>query len=265
MPFSYRRTAVARDVALLASVPALLVALHVLVPFSGRAALALRYESPVPISFLTAAYVHADTTHLVDNLVGYVTVAAFAYGLCLQACKRRWFHVAAPGLFVVAPVVVNVASYLLVARLAPGVVATGLGFSGVVSAFGGFVLVAILVYLRTRHSSDTVVSVGLLLALGLLLELDAIYAGGLRPVPAALALVGIGVVAYGLRDARTDAGARADALVVVLVGVTLAVVVANLFPRDAVVGAAVVNVFAHAVGFLCGVGVALVSLSATRE
>lgn len=262
MRFGHRRRTIARDVALLASVPALLAAIHFLIPLEGRAALAMRYGAAAPTSLLTAAYVHANTTHLLDNVLGYCIVAAFAYGLCLQAGERRWFRATAPFLFVVVPVVVNAGSYLLVVSRRPDVAATGMGFSGVVSGFGGFVLVAVLVYLRTRYPRDVVVSAGLLLSLLVFLELDAIYAGGLRALPVGLALVGVGVAAYGLRNARVDG---ADAAVVALVGVALAVFLANLFPRSAVRGDAVVNVFAHAVGFGLGVGVATLTLRFTAR
>lgn len=266
MRFGYRPRTIASDIALLAAVPALLAAIHVLLPVEARAALAMHYGRAEPTSLLTAAYVHADATHLLDNVLGYCIGAAFAYGLCLQAGKRRWFRATALSLFVVVPVAVNLGSYALVAWRHPDVAATGLGFSGVVSGFGGFVVVAVLVYLRTRYRRDVVVSVGLLLALLVFLELDVIYAGDVRALPVGLALAGVGVAAYGLRNVRVDdPDVRSDAVVVALVAVALAVFLANLFPRTAVRDGAVVNVFAHAIGFALGAGLAVVTLWLTAD
>ena len=268
----YRREAVARDAAAALGVVAALLAVHYLLPEAVTEAFVFRHARPVPYTLLTAAYVHASDAHLFGNLTGYLTGCLMAYVLCLQAGRRRWFRRTFAALVVVLPVLVNAANYAAFALAFPWLEPVSRGFSGVTAGFGGFVLVAFLDYLAARYDRFTALLASLVLVSGLLAEVHFIYAGRVSaPVWAALCLGVAALVAWdahvrGWRVPRTRRGfARAaDAVVPAsLVVVTLAYFVYALFPADVVTHGRIVNVFAHAAGFV--LGGALAAVTRTRD
>jgi hypothetical protein len=256
--------AVTLDLALVAAVPALLVAVHVLLPSGAGDRLAFRHGVLAPPTFLTGAYVHLDDAHLRGNLIGYAIAALYAYGLALQSDRRRWFRVTFLALLLVLPIPVHAASYLVFDAFAPALDPVSRGFSGVVGGFVGFLFVAFVGFVRSRYGRRRAVAAGAMVALLLLLEVDAIYRG-LRPPTVVLVLAGGAVVAAATRHARIDAAPpRApprpvgDAFVALLVVVVLTALVYNLFPPpDSIVtDGGVTGVFAHAAGVVGGGGLA---------
>ncbi|MFB6161035.1 MAG: hypothetical protein ABEJ61_07640 [Haloferacaceae archaeon] len=256
--------AVALDLALVAAVPAVLVAVHLLLSPGVRDRLAFRHGVLAPATLLTGAYVHVDDAHLWGNLTGYGIAALYAYGLALQADRRRWFRVTFLALLVVLPPPVHAASYLAFDALAPAFDPVSRGFSGVVGGFVGFVFVAFVGFVRSRYGRRRAVAAGAVVALVLLLEVDAIY-GGLRPLAVALALSGAVVVAAATRGERAvavtpprPANPAGDAFVALLVVLVLAALVANLFPPPGALVTAdgMTGVVAHAAGVFGGVGLA---------
>lgn len=252
----------ALDALLLLAVPAVLLAVHYLAPAPLRARLALRHAAPTPASLLTSAYVHADDAHLLGNLAGYAIGALYAYGLCLQTRRRPWFRRTFLALVLLLPVPVNAASIAAFSLRYPGIEPVSRGFSGVVGGFAGFVLVALVGFLRQRHGSRVARGVGVAVVLLLLLQVDYVYAGRLRLAPAGLVLAGLLLLGYGIAGpGRATPGpldrvrdAPGDWVVVALVAVVLAVLVANLFPPPAslVSGGGFTDVFAHATGLVLG-------------
>lgn len=250
---------VALDLGLVAAVPVVLVAVHLLLPPGARDRLAFRHGVLAPATFLTGAYVHVDDAHLWGNLTGYAVAALYAYGLALQTGRRRWFRVTFLALLVVLPAPVHAASYLAFDALAPAFDPVSRGFSGVVGGFVGFVFVAFVGFVRSRYGRQRAVAAGAVVALLLLLEVDAIYRG-LRPPTVALVLAGTVVVAAVLRRERTAVTPRrsprpvGDAFVALLVVAVLAALVSNLFPPpDALVTAdGMTGVFAHTAGVFGG-------------
>jgi hypothetical protein len=241
----HRPRQVALDAVLLAAVPVLLAVVHHGVPLGVRRDLAFDHAAPAAHAYLTSAYVHADAAHLHGNLIGYGLVATYAYLLCLQAGRRRWFHATYAAFLLVLPVV--------------GLVSQG--FSGVAAGFGGFLVVALVAYLRDAYGHGVGVGVGQAAVLLLLLQVDTTYAGRVRPVTAGLALAGVALVAgwYAREhDLSIPAGAVArrrlavDAFEVAVVVGVLWLQVAMLFPADPVSDGAFVGVIAHAAGFVLG-------------
>jgi membrane associated rhomboid family serine protease len=253
--------AVATDLALVAVVPAVLVGVHLFLPPGVRDGLAFRHGVLAPSTFLTGAYVHLDDAHLWGNLTGYAIASLYAYGLAVQAGRRRWFRVTFLALVVVLPVPVHAASALAFDAVAPHLDPVSRGFSGVVGGFVGFVFVAFVGFVRSRYGRRRAVAAGAAVAILLLLEVDAIYRGVRRPT-VALALVGAVVIAATAR--RTAAGSTTprepahpvgDGLVALLVVAVLAALVYNLFPPPGalVTDGGVTGVVAHAAGVLGGV------------
>jgi hypothetical protein len=257
----HRPRQVALDAVLLAAVPVLLAVVHHGVPLGVRRDLAFDHAAPAAHAYLTSAYVHADAAHLHGNLIGYGLVATYAYLLCLQAGRRRWFHATYAAFLLVLPVFVNLVDAAAFAVLFGGVGLVSQGFSGVAAGFGGFLVVALVAYLRDAYGHGVGVGVGQAAVLLLLLQVDTTYAGRVRPVTAGLALAGIALVAgwYAREhDLSVPAGSVArrrlavDAFEVAVVVGVLWLQIAMLFPADPVSDGAFVGVIAHAAGFVLG-------------
>lgn len=247
------------DVGIVLAVPLALLAIHHLVPAGVQATLAFDHAAFNVHALLTATYVHASDAHLRSNLVGYLLAALYTLVLCHAAGERAWFRRTLVFLLVVVPVFVNLGSYAVFRTLSPAAEPVSRGFSGVVAAFGGFLLVALAVYVRKRYSPAAGRAAGLGTFLLLLAEVDVVYAGGLRPLVALL--VGAGLLLLAASLLRTgevglgppvDRAVLLDGVAVALVVAVLSVVVLNLFPADIVRDGALTNIFAHALGFVFG-------------
>lgn len=252
---------VALDAALIAVFPAILVAIYFLVPRSLQIQLALDHSDLQLYTIFTSTFVHAGWNHLLNNVVGYLLAVLYAYMLCLFVDRRRWFRRTTVLLVLVLPIVVGTANYLIFATYFPQVDGLSRGFSGVVGGFGGFLLVAFAVAIKDAYDTNTAQLVGTALVLLLLLEIEFVYGGAIRPVVGTLAIAGIVLegVAYLYErnwelpsiESSSDVLAKRVAGGVLVV-VVLSYLVVNLFPAELVQGGALVNVFAHGIGFLCG-------------
>jgi hypothetical protein len=277
--FGYPRSAVAADVATIAAVGVALVAVHVLVPGAEQDHLAFDHGAFEPQTLLapggvaalvtggsqfdnlvTAAYVHADRGHLLSNLGGYVSLSLVTYLVCLQADRRRWFRRTLPLFLVVLPVAVNLTSYAVLEARFPTASPISRGFSGVVAGFGGFLLAAVAVHLRTNYARETVFFVSQFAVLLLLGELLWIYAGRVTfveggAVALGLALAVSGIVSRAREHSYGDDHYRQvgfDLLYVALVLALLVWLVYGLFPADPISHGSFTNIFAHGAGFVQG-------------
>jgi membrane associated rhomboid family serine protease len=125
------------------SVPIVLVAVFSLPP-SVRQSLVFEYTDPSLVTAFSAPFVHLSLSHLVVNVLGYVIVVAVAYLLSVASGRRRRFFVSFVTFVLVFPVLL---SYLNLAVVRP---TAGLGFSGVVMAFVGYLPLALADYLDER-------------------------------------------------------------------------------------------------------------------
>lgn len=256
-----RRT-LALDLSLLLSIPTLLAAIHFLTPPTLQEALAFDHTRFSVYTLLTAAYVHASNTHLYSNLLGYGLTATYTYALCLDVDQRQWFRRTLPIHLLALPVLVNLTSYAIFQVQYPDADPVTRGFSGVVAGIGGFLLVALYVFVKERHDGDLAWAVGLSIFLLLMQLIDLRYAGGFRPSVTGLVLLGTGLVfvQYARQGVEIPEGeARRDAVItagaVGLVGIVLGVLIWGLFPQaEALVeDGTLTNVFAHAAGFVWGI------------
>lgn len=250
------------DAVAIAGVGVALVAVHEFTTPAGRRSLALGHEVLEPSALLTAAYVHADRSHLWVNVFSYLAGAGFANYLCRLVGGRRWFWRTHLAFLVALPVLVNLTDFLLFAALFPSVGRPSLGFSGVVSGFGGFVLVIFLVLLRQVYSRDAVLFAGEFLLVVLATEVYLIYADGFSVVAVGVVLSGLFATTLALawqgyrtgyvRDRsnwRELGFYLADGAVVLFV---LTGFVVGMFPAQPVRDGTFANVFAHAAGFAWG-------------
>jgi hypothetical protein len=260
---------VALDATLLLSIPTLLAAIHFLVPTSLQQSLVFDHTRFNIYTLLTAAYVHASNTHLFSNLVGYALTAIYTYALCLFVDERKWFRRTLPIHLLALPVLVNLTSYAIFAIQYPDADPVSRGFSGVVGGLGGFLLVALYVFVKKRHDGELAYAVGLTIFLLLMQLIDLRYAGGFRLSVTGLVLLGSLLVfgQYAWRGVEIpDGEGRRDAVITVgsvgLVGVVLGVLILGLFPESEalVEGGTFTNVFAHAAGFIYGIVLTLISM-----
>lgn len=134
------------ELTILAGLPGLLIAIHVLLPESLRAEFVFTYGEPSLVSAWTAAVLHDSWSHLVSNVTWYVVVVGSMYALLAKRRCQRVFWLSAAGCVVIAPPVTKVVDQWVLLRQWDVVaeVTTASGFSGVVSAFGGMLYVVLL-------------------------------------------------------------------------------------------------------------------------
>ena len=151
------------DIALILGVPAVLVAVQ-LFPDSLRGALVLNYGSPGIVQVYTTHFVHAGFGHLAGNVAVYLIAVALIYLLHLYADARRTFYAGFALVLLVVPFPVSALDLYLVGPTAGDLPTRG--FSGLASAFVGFLPVAVFVFLRENLSEEVRVyeSMGLFLA-----------------------------------------------------------------------------------------------------
>lgn len=249
----------AGEIAALVAVPLLLAAIHLLVPDQLRLALEFDHDRFAGYTLLTGAYVHNSDAHLLGNAVGYLLASGYASMLCVAVDERRWFRRTVVVFLVGLPVLVSLSSYAVLSTRYPAASPVSRGFSGVVAGFGGFLLVALAVYLRNRHSPELGQAVGYCSFLVLLATVDVIYSGTVRLevgglVSCGLLLVGGSYVrerGLGVENVA-DVGVIRDVGGVLVVFAVLAFLIVNMFPADVVRDGSLTNVWAHAIGFLLG-------------
>lgn len=252
---------------LLAAVPILLAAIHFLVPDTFQQALAFDHTRFNGYTLLTAAYIHASNAHLYNNLIGYALAATYTYALCLTVDELTWFRRTFLVHLLTLPVLVNLTSYAIFATLYPDAEPVSRGFSGVVSGFVGFLIVALSVFVRKRHSRKIGYATGVILLLVLMQLVDLRYTGSFRPVVTGLiALASLLVLSPYFRSGIEIPGKEEQRNIglsiagIAIVGFIAAYMILKLFPEPGAIveDGALTNVFGHAAGFLWGI---LISIS----
>jgi len=252
------------EVAVILVVPLLLVAIHFLTPEGLKQALEFSHERFAIYTLFTAAYVHNGQAHLLGNVAGYLLAASYAYMLCVAVEERQWFWRTFVVFLIALPILVSLSSYLVFSTWFSSVTVVSRGFSGIVAGFGGFLLVALGVYVWKRYSPELGGVVGVSTFLVLMATIDFIYAGRIRLVVGGLAAAGIalqvGSYVWGAEVALEELDRwriAQDIGAVVLVFAVLGYIVVSMFPADIVQGGSTTNIIAHAMGFLLGVGTPL--------
>jgi hypothetical protein len=246
---------IAVEASLIFLVPLLLATIHFFAPSSIQSQLEFTHERFSVYTLLTSAYVHNSDTHLLGNITGYLIAVLYAYTLCLYADVRQWFRQSFAAILLIVPVLTALTSFAIISMQAPGATPTERGFSGVAAGFGGFLLVALGVYVGETYNRALGWDLGLAVLLLLLVEVDAIYGSGMQPLVVGLAIVGIVLmgVAY-VREHGTELnGGEAGFLVPVgltaLVIIVLSYIILTLFPANPGAGGGFTNIYAHLAGF----------------
>jgi len=254
-PESFRK-----EIGLIIALPVLLGVIHYALSGSAKQALAFSHDQFAIHTLFTAAYVHAGQGHLLNNVVGYLLATLYTYMLCVAAEERRWFWRTFVLFLLALPILVSLSSYLVFSTWFPSITVVSRGFSGVVAGFGGFLLVALAVYVQNRYSTELGTVVGVSSFLVLMAIIDFIYAGRVRLVIAALLVAGITLqIGSYLWQTDIDLGELdrrrivQDVGAVVLVFLVLGYIIVSMFPAEIAQNGNATNIIAHAMGFLLGV------------
>lgn len=249
-----------QDIALILSVPVTLILIHVLVPESVKDMMAFPYSEYDLIGLYTSAYVHTDLKHLFGNILAYLGAVAYIYWLCYQTDSQQWFRATFILFLVVLPPISTASGSLMLNAVLPDASGHTKGFSGVASGFAGFLLIAVVDYVRQRNSFILGLNLGLGLILLFLAEMHVIYSGQFDPLVMSLSTIGIvATVGYSMwtefsiSNVRDRSKKELVRLVPLIAGIVLLVLfIPGMFPGQLVQNGSFVNIFSHAAGFVWG-------------
>lgn len=251
------------DLVILSLVPAALVVVYAL-PEATKRALALEYTTPTLLTAFTNHFVHLSLSHLVVNLLGYVVVVTLVYVLSLASGRRRRFFVVFVTFLLAFPLALS-ALNLVFARPT-----TGVGFSGIVLAFVGYLPLALLGFVDRhfegpvdRLSSSWLFFAGIAFIahvtvpglVGMGLTLAAILASVLVLLPV-VEKASLTHLFEAIGRLRTPGYIELTGLALLVFGGSLLIA----FPSEVTTGAGTLNVYTHTLGFSLGFVVAYVTV-----
>lgn len=248
------------DLLLIVALPIVLLVVFVAPPETKRQ-LALDYSNPTVVTAFTSHFVHFSRDHLLTNLVGGAVVVPTGYLLSRLSGRRRQF-LAVFTCFVFAFPFLLSGLNLLFARSAVGV-----GFSGIIMAFVGYLGIALMDFVGVRYDAavDGSRSVWLFF-LGLALVTYDVSTYG-PPLALASLLASVlfvrdlveelaGQWIARVRDAVTRSGSE----LTVLGTVVFLVYPAISIPANPRTASGLVNIYSHALGFCLGYIVTYITL-----
>lgn len=222
--------------------------------------LALNYQNPAFYQFYTAAYVHATTDHLVNNIFGYALSVPPLYALYTHQDRRRQFFAAFAVIVLAVPVVANVASYLTWGVYLDLSIQYGRGLSGVVAAFVGLLLMNVLRAYDEELREENTNYAASMLGIILFATWSVMFTGLIRVLMLAMLGVVVVLVVYlswrgdfamaGLDDWGRENPRYAAILIVSTFAALLLIVVS--FPADLQNKGGFTNLVGHAAGFFSG-------------
>lgn len=181
--------------ALILSLPVLAATAQFIRPDS-TASLALNYQAPAFYQFYTAAFVHANASHLLGNVVGYLLSVVPLYALYDYQDRRREFFQAFAFIVLAVPAIVNVASYLTWGIVVDAPIGYGRGLSGVVAAFAGLLLMRVLDAYDEELPEENAMYAASMFGIVLFATWAITFAGSIRYLMLALLAVLLAVVSY---------------------------------------------------------------------
>lgn len=260
-PRAVHRRFAPRDLIAIAAVPLVLGAVFAL-PEGLRRSYVFAYMDPTLVTAYTAPFVHLEASHLFVNVVGYAVVVPTAYALSVLSGTRRRFWIAFVTYVVVFPPIL---SYLNLAILRPMV---GLGFSGVLLAFVGYLPVVFADFAAEHFDAgprETVAPAVFFLGLALIavLSVRSVVPGNRTVLLGTGLLVVATVLSAALcslpsldRDGRfadLRGSVRPGYVELFLAAVALFVAVQfAAFPGDPGTASGVVNLYVHLLGYALG-------------
>ncbi len=250
------------EFAALGVVPLVLVAIFTL-PEPLRRSFVFQYADPTLVTAYVAPFVHLGQSHLVVNLVGYAIVVPVVYALSTVSGQRRRFWIVFVTYILVFPPIL---SYLNLAIPRPAV---GVGFSGIVLAFVGYLPIAIADFLDEHFGigpRELVAPMTFFLGLALIAVLSV---QSVVPANATVLLGTAGLVVATLLCAllfwiaainkqpfrpssTSQAGMPGYLELAIAAGLLFIGIQFVAFPGDPIVAGGVVNLYVHLLGYALG-------------
>jgi hypothetical protein len=236
-------------------VPVALLAAYAL-PFGVKRSLALDHAAPTLLTAFASHFVHLSATHLVTNLAGYLLVVPTGYALAVASGRRRQFFVVFTVFLLSFPFLLSGLN-LLFPRPTIGV-----GVSGVLLAFVGYLPFAFMQFVGTHFEGDFDAEQSHWLFFFGLAVVAAIAAPGIYGLGLAAAATLAGVLYLlpvvemvdrpQVASWRSTLAVSGYAELTLLGGLVFFTYPFVAFPTDLVLTSGVVNVYTHALGFCLG-------------
>lgn len=277
MGVNHRQQITARRVseaAILLLTPAVLAIIYYLTPLSFQQQLVLDHTAPQIHAFWTNALVHEHRprdSHLLGNLIGYTLLVFPCWLLYLYRGQNRRFWIGLALILAVGPLIASLSSYLAFHEILGLQIRNDRGFSGVVGAIDGFLIMTILgTFAQQQEEPVAMLSTGLYF--GYLIT-------GLGAVTLRVPFLGFGllIVAITYAATRTAYVARPEELaawgenhrslstVLVIAALVSALVFATALPTNIVTDSnGLKNIVAHGAGIIFGMAVAASLRNSTR-
>lgn len=235
------------------------VGIFYLAPQSVQTALARNYQDPSWWSWVTYAYVHESTLHLISNITIYLVGSCISWFVLSNQKKTREYLVVVAAMVICGPPIIGGFSQLFYTAAGYSF-GYSKGFSGVAIAFGIFAYTAVISDIRRQHSESLSLTLtyGLSAAI-LLLAATAIEHRSFTVVfvfGAILLLVGLATVMISGRIASVgeliDWQRAQDSTFSLLLISAIIVFLSLITLIPAKSGGGYANVFGHYVGMIYG-------------
>lgn len=252
-----------KDVLLMSVIPVVLTAIFFL-PEPVQQDLILDFQNLSVFNLFSYAFVHRGLNHYAGNLVGYVTLVIPAYLLCIAAREKKFFRYTWLSFVLVLPVAIALIE--VVSPVSPN---TSAGFSGVASAFFGFLPISLVLSLRNRVSKQVQVAHAVVLFLLALCVVSFTYSGvsgmTLGAFVATILLAVFYIYRTGVGEFRkvfADMASMEGYFELVLFSLLFFLASpAMIFPADISRASGTVDIFAHYLGLILGFFLPLAYLS----
>jgi len=243
-----------RDILLMSVVPVVLTGIFLL-PKPIQRSLILDFQNVSIFNLFSYGFVHRDLGHYAGNLVSYVTLVLSAYLLCVLGKEKKFFRYTWLSFVLLVPPVIALIE--LVSPVSPNTTA---GFSGVASAFLGFLPISLVLFLRNRVSKSIQASHAVVLLLVVLGVTSFTYSGisglTLGTFAATILLAVFYVYRIGFEEVKRvlgDIASMQGHLELVLFGILFFLATPTMiFPANISRAGGTVDIFAHYLGLVLG-------------
>lgn len=262
------------EAVILLSIPATLGVLYYIAPIPIQEQLTLNHTNPRWYAFWTNAYVHEHQPgdrHLLMNVAAYLLLIFPTLAIYKLRGQKRRFWISLVVILAAAPLVSSLCSYIAFHEILGLRILNDRGFSGVVGAFDGFLIVTILsVFASEQPEPVGVHSMGLYFAY-LITGLGAVTS---RPLFFGIGVLGLLITLLATKTdyvstwpELSDWGFDNPQLSLVLVAAIFvsALAFAAALPADITSGGSLKNIVAHGAGIVFGMFTAGWQLHSRRQ
>lgn len=148
-------TTIKRDGLIILSIPLFLTCIFTFIPASIRELFKFQYHDPSIFTAWTTSLLHYDLLHLTGNIAWYIVLVGMVYGIHYGVNRHRQFWTIFASVIIITPFVTQFIDYTVfhihLDVMAPD--AASVGFSNVVSAFAGALVVSISIPITKRFNA----------------------------------------------------------------------------------------------------------------